>query len=174
MFGIVRCQMALILHIHTLYIWCFYSVNFGKLQECTTFTVNECMRSYVRMRVCMLVCARVQHNVDTHTQSIWYYSIISTIHIIIHLYEYIIRVQWYVHNAFPPISFIDSHAIYTYNITLKKLFFGWTIWKNNLIKFHPISVGHSACRIFYFFSRFILLWMKILNFEEKNYSQYSN
>lgn len=126
--GIVRCQMALISFVYTTFDVLIANFNFGKLQECNTFSERASER--VSVYVCMLVCActsimcELNWYAYTHTNSIWYYTIcISTID---HTNIYIL----YVFNETNITLFLRFHSlIHTqYNITLN--FFTFKHMKN--------------------------------------------
>lgn len=114
--GIVRCQMALISFVYTTFDVLIANFNFGKLQECNTFSERASER--VSVYVCMLVCActSIMCELNWYAYTHKLHLILYDMYIDYRPYKHIhfIRVQWNEHNAFPPISFIDSHAIQHY------------------------------------------------------------
>lgn len=121
---IVRCQMALI-YIITYTIWCFYSFNFGKLQECTTFCVRLCE--------CVSVCARVH---QLCVSCIHIYNILSdTLYIRWRRYTNICN---FYRCAMKRIKLLSSNFIHSFNFTRNTniaLTFNLTIF----IIFFPLS-----------------------------------
>lgn len=90
MYRIVRCQMALISTI-----WCFYCLNFGKLQESTTFDVSVSVYIYLYLYLYLyIVFTPVNSCVRACTSIMCKLHVNVCVYVYIHNSKYIERSPW--------------------------------------------------------------------------------